>query len=261
MTDLPRVAAFAAALAYAGCGAGASPAQAPGAGGEPEGVPPDEAAVRAVDDLTVSAEQRAKLRTLRERLAAELAPAAGVRPKLVQAYLDGIAAGRLDPARIDPLERDFVAATDRARPAVLAALNELHAILTPAQRAALVDAIAEHGEQARAQGRERVRRLAEALGLSASQKRQIFWAARERLGEKRERMEELHEGLRAAGAAFKTEAFDATKLAVASAPLVQEWLGGIRVTLELLLPVLDREQRSKLVQVIRRKMEARPQRP
>ena len=98
----------------------------------------------SLDTLGVSPDQQAAVERIRTALHAEMEPARVAEQSLVNALADGLAAGTIDPATVEAAVMKVTVATAAVHDASATSLNELHRILTPAQRAALVDKVESH---------------------------------------------------------------------------------------------------------------------
>jgi Spy/CpxP family protein refolding chaperone len=98
----------------------------------------------SLDTLGVSPEQRAAVEKIRTELRARMEPARTAEQDLVATLAEGLAAGTIDAAKVDTGVARVTAAAASVHEASSAALNELHSVLTPVQRAALVDKVDAH---------------------------------------------------------------------------------------------------------------------
>jgi Spy/CpxP family protein refolding chaperone len=98
----------------------------------------------SLETLGVSPEQREAVEKIRTDLRAAMEPLRAAEHRLLAALADDLARGVPDPPRANAavLEVSYAAAT--AHDASIAALNALHALLTPPQRAALADKVESH---------------------------------------------------------------------------------------------------------------------
>jgi Spy/CpxP family protein refolding chaperone len=221
--------------------------------------PPDETAIAALEGLKLDASQRQSINELRERLRSDFAAANEARYQLVDALVVDIAAGRLDRARINPLSQQLAQAVEQAKPKLLAAVNELHAILTPAQREALVAGIAKRHQERQGEQREQMERMIDLLDLTFWQKRDIYRSAKDRLSGRKKELEQLKEQLEDAAEAFKRDDFDAHELALVQNVKVADWLELSLTLVEIILPVLEPSQHKALAAIIERRLSARKQ--
>ncbi|HXN31058.1 MAG TPA: Spy/CpxP family protein refolding chaperone [Polyangiaceae bacterium] len=219
----------------------------------------------SLDALGLSAEERGAVEKIRTDLQARMEPARMADQSLVAALADGLTAGNIDTAKVDAGVAQVTAAAAATHQASAAALNDLHAVLTPPQRAALVDKVeahwavwqkanAEETGPAKAEGGH-LAMLANDLGLTADQVDKI----RAALGEGMKAVprfdpQEVANHLRAFGDAFRSESFDAKALTTASgadAHLVGWGAAHLAHFVEAASPVLTPDQRSKLAERLR----------
>jgi Spy/CpxP family protein refolding chaperone len=163
--------------------------------------------------------------------------------------------GKIDRAALQPKIDAAVSAFAQSSPADHAALEQLHAILDPEQRAELVDALQarmhDHGGR-----REHMQEMARLLNLTDDQKSQIRDAFKEHFAA----MRKAHEGSgeHAHGKqmldAFKSDHFVVSELAPGSADprahaseMGEHMLGVV----ETVLPILTPEQRTIAAQKLR----------
>src|SRR5450755_1942676 len=98
----------------------------------------------SLDTLGVSPEQRAAVAKIRTDLYARIEPARTAEQNLVATLADELAAASFDTPKVEALVAQVSAAAAAVHDASADALNELHAALTPPQRAALVDKVESH---------------------------------------------------------------------------------------------------------------------
>ncbi len=218
------------------------------------------------DELALTKDQRAAIEAIRARIPDQLAGIEDARHVLVDALADSIALGHVDHARVDPAARLFLYATDRAKPALLDDVNEVHRVLDEKQRVELVDRLnGKHDDDDDAhekktakekKGKSRGERMMDALHLSFSQTIAIT-AALASLTEHSDQINELKEQLDAAGDAFKETSFDAHQLAIAHAPLVEVVVDQSLAALDAVLPELDDYQHHVLAEIARRVLDAK----
>ncbi len=97
--------------------------------------------VMSLDTLGVDEAKRPQLEKLRSDLRSQIAPAREAEKELLRAIADGVGAGSLDKAKIDAAVAKATTTDETAHGAGESALNQLHALLSPAERAALVDKV------------------------------------------------------------------------------------------------------------------------
>ncbi len=98
----------------------------------------------SLDTLGVSPERRVAVEKIRADLHARMEPARAAEQTLTVALADGLAAPTFDTARVDAAIAQVNAAAATVHDASADALNELHRVLSPAERAALVDKVEAH---------------------------------------------------------------------------------------------------------------------
>ena len=181
----------------------------------------------SLDTLGVSPEKKAAVEKIRTDLHTRMEPARAAEQKLVTTLADGLAAGNLDTPSVDAAVAQVTAAAATVHDASADALNELHAVLTPPERVALVDKVEAHwavwqkansheADPAK-QEHDHLATLAKDLGLTQDQVDKI----RAGLGERMKAVprldsQEIATHLRAFGDAFRSEKFDAKVLTTAN---------------------------------------------
>ena len=219
----------------------------------------------SLDTLGVSPEQRTAVEKIRGDLHARMEPARVAEQKLAATLADGLAAANLDAASVDAAVAQVAAAAAKVHDASADALNELHAVLTPPERAALVDKVEAHWavwQEANAEEADRaypergqLAMLATNLDLTQDQVNKI----RAVLGEGMKAVPRLDpQGiathLRAFGDAFRSDKFDARLLTTANGANAHlaGW-GAARLAhfIEAVSPVLTPDQRTKFAQRLR----------
>ncbi len=98
----------------------------------------------SLDTLGVSPEQEAAVERIRKDLHAKMEPARAAEQSVMATLADGLAAGTIDTAKVDAAVGQTTAAAAASHDASADALNELHSVLTSAQRGALVDKVEAH---------------------------------------------------------------------------------------------------------------------
>jgi|CZKU01.1.fsa_nt_gi Spy/CpxP family protein refolding chaperone len=216
----------------------------------------------SLDTLGVSPEQRAAVAKIRADLHARMEPARAAEQTLVALLADGLAAANFETAKVDAAVAQLTAAAAVVHEASADALNDLHVVLTPPERAALVDKVEAHWavwREANADdtgaakvGGGRLATLATDLDLAPDQVDKIRAALGEGMKtvprlDPQETTTELH----AFGDAFRSEKFDARSLATASVAnthLVGWGAAHMARFVEIVSPVLTPDQRAKLAQ-------------
>jgi Spy/CpxP family protein refolding chaperone len=206
---------------------------------------------RAAHELELKDAQKASL----QKLSAELHGDAAGPPSEMKDYHAALAAqvraGKIEPAKLDPLQAAAEKAQKARRDKEAEALNGLYAALEPAQRKALVAAVrakqAAHPEHKAAgpdQAKERLAHLTKQLDLDAAQQKKV-----EPLLAKDTSPAALHDEMKkhadAVLTGFEGDGFDAKKLELGPAS-GGKGMAAHAQFLAALLPVLKPEQREKL---------------
>jgi Spy/CpxP family protein refolding chaperone len=164
-----------------------------------------------------------------------------------------VKAGKIEPAKLDPLQAAAEKAQKANRDKEAEALNGLYALLEPAQRKALVAAVrakqaarkAPDPAKAEAHAKERMEHLTKTLDLDAAQQKKV-----EPLLAKdappANMADEMKKHSDAVLTAFEGDGFDAKKLEPAGPPPGKGMMASHVAFLTALLPLLKPEQREKL---------------
>jgi len=221
----------------------------------------------SLNDLDLTADQRTSVEKVRADLVADFAPARAAGKDVANLLADGVAAGAINRAKVDAAIDKLSAQVGKAQDGARDALNRLHAALTPQQRAALVDDVqahwekwkAAHGEDEKEDGHHRsgyLLALVKELNLSRDEAQKIKASFRDlNKGKSQDHQhKEVVDHLQAFATAFKSDKFDAKKLAGGNAAgaSLAKWGATRRARfLEAAAPILTPDQRSKLAQMIR----------
>jgi Spy/CpxP family protein refolding chaperone len=100
----------------------------------------------AIDTLGLDEAKKAQITTIQTDLRAKTAPARDAEHDLLSTLADGVAAGKIDTAKVDAAVEKTATAAAGIHAASADALTQLHDALTPAERAALVDKVKAHWE-------------------------------------------------------------------------------------------------------------------
>lgn len=216
----------------------------------------------SLDSLAVAPEQAAKIEKIQGDLFANMEPAHAAEQKMLNIIADGVAAGKIDETKVKGAIEGVKTASVGVHDAEIKSLNELHAALTPEQRAALVDKVEAHWEvwrnsnnQEESAGDEghpgHLDRVAKDLGLTPEQVTQARAAFSERLKKHPLQFDasQVETHIQEFGTAFKSDKFDAK--ALKHGPFAHQHLavwGAWRTAhfYETIGPVLTPEQRAKL---------------
>jgi Spy/CpxP family protein refolding chaperone len=221
----------------------------------------------SIKDLDLSADQKAQVEKIRADLVAKMEPARATGKDLATLLADGVAAGKVDPPKVDAAVAKLVTQVQGLHEASLASLNELHKALTTPQRAALVENVQAHWEKWKeAHGRDEqddhqhrpgyLAELVKDVGLTQEQAEKIKAGFHDHMKKSPQEHahKEVQDHLLAFATAFKSDSFDAKKLAGAKAANAHlaRWGATRRAAfLEAAAPVLTPDQRTKLAQMIR----------
>lgn len=211
----------------------------------------------SLDDLGLSPEEQARVEQIQADLLAKMRPAAEIEKGLDTSLAEGIAASALDAANIDKTLDALAVSSASAHASAGTDLDQLHALLTPPQRAAFIDKLdAEWAlwKRANVGDQSHVVILSQKIGLWPGQIGKIReeLASAEAAAPLREAEIERH--LHEFERAFQADGFDAKSLSSAGAVTghVAEW-GAARLAkfCEAINPLLVPEQRDKLVALLR----------
>jgi Spy/CpxP family protein refolding chaperone len=207
----------------------------------------------AAHELDLKDAQKATL----EKLTTDLhAGAEGQMPEMKDyhaALTAQVKAGKIEPAKLDPLQAAVDKAQKARRDKEAEALNGLYALLEPAQRKALVAAVrakqaahkAPDPAKAEAHAKQRMEHLTKTLDLDAAQQKKV-----EPLLAKdappANMADEMKKHSDAVLTAFEGDGFDAKKLEPAGPPAGKGMMASHVAFLTALLPILKPEQREKL---------------
>lgn len=218
----------------------------------------------SLDTLGTDDARTPQVEKLHADLRAQMASAREAENDLLLTLADGVAAGTVDRVKVDASIATLTAAADAKRAASLDTLNELHAILSPAEREALVEKVQAHWEvwsqsnqDQRAARRERggrVAMLTRQLSLTPAQANKISAAVHTaqtgHSGKFDRKRGEAH--VEALSKAFASDSFDAKSITLNVNPELAGH-GAARMALfyETVTPLLTPGQRTKLAEHLR----------
>jgi len=218
----------------------------------------------SLDTLGVSSEQRAAVDKIRSDLHARMEQARSAEQNLETALAEGLSAGNFDTTKVDAAAAQVAVAAAAVHDASASALNELHAVLTPPQRGALVDKVEAHwavwqkanaDETGPTNPESHLAMLATDLSLTTDQVDRIRAGVVEGMKAVPPlRAQEIATHLRAFGDAFRSEKFDAGALTTAggaNAHLAGWGAAHMAHFVETVSPVLTPDQRSQLAERLR----------
>jgi Spy/CpxP family protein refolding chaperone len=225
----------------------------------------------SLDTLGADDAKRAQIEKIQADLRQCMAPAHEIDKALLGTFADGIAAGQIDEAKVNASIAQLETAATGAHDCSVLALNSLHALLSPAERSALVDKVEAHWQvwretnhEAQPGGTEkggRLKDLTDELSLSPEQVEKISAA-----------LHAAHEGhpvnfdparaqehIQAFITAFAADTFDAKTVTVNANALVATH-GARRMAFfyETVTPMLTPEQRAMLADHLRQHASHQP---
>jgi Spy/CpxP family protein refolding chaperone len=223
--------------------------------------------VMAVETIGVTPEQQAAIDKIKADFHAKTQPVRDANGSVIQVLADGIAGGAIDTTKVDAAIAAVAAASGAVHPATVDVLNQLHAVLRPEQRAALVDKVEAHwsmwkeanaGDLATDNSRPdgHIAHLASEIGLSSDQVEKVRATLTASAGTKPGPFDptEAEAHMKAFATAFAADAFDATALSsgASAGARVSSW-GATRMAhfYEALNPVLTADQRAKVADRLR----------
>jgi Spy/CpxP family protein refolding chaperone len=223
--------------------------------------------IAGVETIGVTPEQQAAIDKIKADFRAKVEPVRTANGLVMTTLADGVAAGAIDKAKIDAALAGVSSSAGQVHSATADALNQLHNVLRPEQRVALVDKIDAHwgvwkeanaGDQAtdNAKPDGHIAHLAKELSLTSDQveKTRANLAALPPAsrGPFDPTAAEAH--VKAFSAAFVADTFDAKTLTTADAANTQvsAW-GASRMVrfYEALTPVLTPDQRTQIAAKLR----------
>ena len=218
----------------------------------------------SLDTLGVEDARRAQVDKLHSDLHAQMTPARDAEKNILTTLADGIAAGSVDKVKVDSAIAALGTVAEAQREASLNTINELHAALSPPERAALVEKVQAHWAVSRQvnhedavgrrEGSGRLAELTKDLSLTAHEVNKISAAlpaasARPR-GEFDPKKVEAH--VQAFATAFESDSFDAkTVMSNADSDLATHGATRMAHFYETVTPLLTPEQRTKLAEHLR----------
>ena len=237
-------------------------------------------AALALDDLTP--QQRTKLESIRTGVESQGASRKAAMKQLGDLFAKALDDGKLDEAAASAQIDALAQAVDAEKPSLAKALDDLHAILTPTQRAEVVARMhAHHGKHegkgdAKGDGKDeqgekdeheakgggegmhdgmhlRMKQLADDLALTPEQRA----AYKDKLSNGPRPLEAEHDAIRAqmkaVADAFVSDGFDAKALDVGkyAAPMAKAFATRIERFVAVSIEILDPGQRAKLAAKVR----------
>ncbi len=214
----------------------------------------------ALGDVPLTTSQRAALEQMATDAEARHAQVRTARQDLMTTLAAQIEAGAIDRAALQPKIAAITAAMQASQPADRSAFEQLHAVLTPEQRTAFVDAVQARMEQQKGALKDKggIHQIAEQLQLTDDQKAQIKAAVMQKMQAEggKEAQRDFH-GAKHQGqavmAAFKQDTFVFDQVAPAKdlSQQVSRTTDHIVGIAEIALPILTPAQRTLAAQKLR----------
>jgi Spy/CpxP family protein refolding chaperone len=220
----------------------------------------------SLDTLGADPAKKADVEKIQAELEEKTAPAKAAEKALFTTLADGIASGTIDTAKVETAVAAVATAASGVHDASADSLNQLHAILSPTERQALVDKVEAHwavwqrvNHEAEAGGAEKTGHLAhltDELGLTPDQQSRISDALKSVLPATAAKFDPAlaDEHIKAFATAFASDNFDAKTLSgggAANAHLATHGLTRLVLFYETVTPLLTPEQRNKLADSLR----------
>jgi Spy/CpxP family protein refolding chaperone len=219
----------------------------------------------SLDTLGVAPEQQAAVDKIRTDLRSAMAPERTAEEKLLATLADGLGGANLDAASVGIAVAQVTKAATAVHDASAEALNQLHAVLTPPERAALVDKVEAHWTIWQKENAEGIASnntesghfatLTSELDLTPDQVEKIraAFVSDVKAGPRIDR-QEIAAHVRAFGDAFRSETFDARLLTTGTAAnsgLTGWGAAHLAHVVETMAPLLTPDQRAALASKLR----------
>ncbi len=179
----------------------------------------------SLDSLGTTPDQDAAIKKIQADMRAKMLPAHDAEKSLLSTLADGVAAGKIDQAKVAAAIAQVSSSAAGVHDAVADSLNQLHAALTPPERVALVDKVEAHIDVWRQANSEdepaekdahggHLGKLTKELGLSPDQVEKIRASFKSSGASAPAHFDatEAEAHLKAFGAAFESDTFDAKTL-------------------------------------------------
>lgn len=224
-----------------------------------------------LDTLGTDEAKRPQVEQIQSDLRGCMKPARETEKGLLQVISDGVAAGKIDTAKVDSAIVELHTNAASVHGCGADALNKLHALLSPAERQALVDKVQAHwhvwrevNHEAEGGGKEHGGRLAELvkeLSLTPEQTEKMSTALHAAIAPLAEKFDakkgEAH--VQGFATAFAGETFDAKANNVdANSDLAAHGARRMAIFYETVTPLLTPEQRTNLAGHLREHASQQP---
>jgi Spy/CpxP family protein refolding chaperone len=222
----------------------------------------------SLDTLGSEPQKQDQVRQIQSTLRQQMRPARDAERNVLAALADGVASGQVDNARLSAAVNQEATEAASIHEASLDALNQLHQILSPEERAALLEKVRAHFEVWRqvnadddeAAPHSHLQHLARALRLSPDQVQRIEGALRSN-GSGHRDPTAIERRVQAFETAFSGDSFDARALQANRPDPAQFATPAERMVrfYEAVTPVLTQEQRQTLANRLRDRANDSPQ--
>jgi Spy/CpxP family protein refolding chaperone len=223
----------------------------------------------AIDTLGAAPEKKAQLDKIQADLFTAMGPARDANRAVLSTLADGVAAGTIDKAKVDAAVAKQQAASAGVHAATIDALNALHTLLSPEERAALIDKVKAHAAVWKKVNADEdpgskdkgthLAKLTEMLSLTPDQVDKISTALKLNAPPKPD-SSALDAHLTALETAFNAPTFDAKTLATANAAnghIAKYGTARMVRFYEIVTPLLTPEQRTKFADHLKQRLNDR----
>jgi Spy/CpxP family protein refolding chaperone len=225
----------------------------------------------SLDTLGADDAKRPQIEKVQADLRQCMAPAHEVDKALLGTFADGIAVGQIDQAKVDASIGQLETAANAVHDCSVVALNSLHALLSPGERAALVDKVEAHWQVWRQTNHEavpggtekggRLKELAEELNIPADQVDKMAQALQAAHASHPVNFDpaRAQEHVQAFMTAFAADTFDAKAVTNnANAEVATHGARRMAFFYETVTPLLTPEQRATLADHLRQHASHQP---
>jgi len=225
----------------------------------------------SLDTLGEDDAKRPQVEKIQGNLYGCMAPVGSVEKELHLLLADGVAAGAVDGAKVDATIERLSTAASAVHDCSVEALNELHEVLSPAERAELAEKVHAHWEvwqlvnhRAKAGDREhggRVAELTQELSLTPEQAEKVSAALEEAFAGSNRKFDRKKAAahVQTLVSAVPKKSFDAKKIAMGPNPHFAAYGAKRMATFyETVTPVLTPEQRTTLAEHLREHANQQP---
>lgn len=211
----------------------------------------------SLDTLGLSPEEQARIEAIRSDLIAKMEPSRTDELKLIGLLASGLEQSSIDPAKVNEAIAQMATSSAAVHATAIDDLNQLHGILTPSQRRALVEKVEAHWQlwkRANISEKRPTVAIGQEIGLTSDQIRRVQNELDGQPPPSPAKENEIQGYLHGFSQAFTADTFDASTLKAASGANRQmaEW-GATRLArfCEAVNPLLAIEQRQELVDLLR----------